>query len=49
MLTKSCAMRPKSQPIEFKANRPFLFYIREIRQDVTLFGGKFLTPTSLSS
>jgi serpin B len=49
MLTNSCAIRRKPDPIEFKADRPFLFYIREIRQNRTLFTGKFLTSTNLSS
>ncbi|CAF0718836.1 unnamed protein product [Adineta ricciae] len=35
--------RRKPQPILFRADRPFLFYIREVRQNLTLFTGKFLT------
>ncbi|CAF0732287.1 unnamed protein product [Adineta steineri] len=36
-------------PIIFKADRPFLFYIREIKQNLTLFTGKFVTCTNTSS
>jgi len=36
-----CIKKPVNVPIEFKANRPFLFFIREIRQNLTLFRGKF--------
>ncbi|CAF4459608.1 unnamed protein product [Rotaria socialis] len=48
MVTKSMAVRRKPEPIEFKADRPFLFYIQETRQNLTLFTGKFLTPTNFS-
>ncbi|CAF1342028.1 unnamed protein product [Adineta ricciae] len=41
--------RRKPQPILFRADRPFLFYIREVRQNLTLFTGKFLTCANLSS
>ena len=39
----------KPQPILFRADRPFLFYIREVRQNLTLFTGKFRTGANLSS
>ncbi|UJR12157.1 hypothetical protein I4U23_016334 [Adineta vaga] len=42
-----CARRRQPQPILFRADRPFLFYIREVRQNLTLFTGKLLTCTSL--
>jgi len=45
MKCKKGAKRPKPDPIEFKADCPFLFYIREIRQDFTLFSGKFFSPS----
>ncbi|CAF5074930.1 unnamed protein product, partial [Rotaria sp. Silwood1] len=35
---------PPPQPIEFKADRPFLFFIRESRQNIVLFSGKFISP-----
>ncbi|UJR18979.1 hypothetical protein I4U23_022108 [Adineta vaga] len=41
--------RRQPQPILFRTDRPFLFYIREVRQNQTLFTGKFLTCTNLSS
>ncbi len=43
MKCKKSAERRKADPIEFKVDRPFLFYIREIRQDITLFFGKFFS------
>jgi len=36
------------EPIEFRANRPFIFMIREYQNDLTLFSGKFVS-FSLSS
>ncbi|CAF5224311.1 unnamed protein product, partial [Rotaria magnacalcarata] len=49
IMMRCCAsISPKPSPIEFKADRPFLFYIRETRQNLTLFTGKFLTPANLS-
>ncbi|CAF0877967.1 unnamed protein product [Adineta ricciae] len=45
----TCASRREPQPILFRADRPFLFYIREVRQNLTLFAGKFLTAAKLSS
>ncbi|CAF4043911.1 unnamed protein product, partial [Rotaria sordida] len=49
MTRESCLIHRKSDPIEFKADRPFLFYIRETRQNLTLFTGVFLTAAKLSS
>lgn len=34
----------KPTPIEFKANRPFLFFIREVEHDLILFSGKLIAP-----
>lgn len=42
---KSLAKPRTPDPVEFKADRPFLFYIRERRRKLTLFVGKFATPT----
>ncbi|CAF3576728.1 unnamed protein product [Rotaria socialis] len=39
-----CGFHAKKKPIEFKANRPFLFFIQEVRQNVILFSGKFVSP-----
>ncbi|CAF0815958.1 unnamed protein product [Adineta ricciae] len=39
----------KKHTTVFRANRPFLFYIREVRQNVTLFAGKFGNSEILSS
>jgi serine protease inhibitor len=39
-----CALGAKPQPIEFKVDRPFLFFIREVERDLILFSGKFLSP-----
>ena len=36
-------MFDEPEPIEFMADRPFLFYIREIRRNQTVFSGKFVT------
>ncbi|CAF1107851.1 unnamed protein product [Rotaria sp. Silwood1] len=38
----------EEQPIEFKADRPFLFFIRESRQNIVLFSGKFVSPPTAS-
>ncbi|CAF1374777.1 unnamed protein product [Rotaria sordida] len=35
---------PPPQPIEFKADRPFLFFIRESWQNIVLFSGKLISP-----
>jgi serpin B len=36
----------KPSPIEFKADRPFLFFIREMQRDIILFSGKLVSPTA---
>ncbi|CAF2055566.1 unnamed protein product [Rotaria magnacalcarata] len=43
-----CRFRDTEKPIEFKANRPFLFFIQEVRQNVILFSGKFVSPPTPS-
>ncbi|CAF4959550.1 unnamed protein product [Rotaria sp. Silwood1] len=49
IMDRCCAFRPqKEQPIEFKADRPFLFFIRESRQNIVLFSGKFASPPTPS-
>ncbi|CAF1276516.1 unnamed protein product [Rotaria sordida] len=35
---------PPPQSIEFKADHPFLFFIRESRQNIVLFNDKFISP-----
>ncbi|CAF1243068.1 unnamed protein product [Rotaria sp. Silwood1] len=39
---------PPPRPIEFKADRPFLFFIRESRQNIVLFSGRFMSPPKSS-
>ncbi|CAF2880745.1 unnamed protein product [Rotaria sp. Silwood2] len=48
MLCGCSAILEEEQPIEFKADRPFLFFIRESRQNIVLFSGKFLSPPMAS-
>ncbi len=43
-MNRCAAVRVESRPTEFKADRPFLFYIRETQQDIVLFSGRFATP-----
>ncbi|CAF1250574.1 unnamed protein product [Rotaria sordida] len=40
------AFNSRSTQIEFKANRPFLFFIHEIQHNVVLFSGKFVSPSA---
>ncbi|CAF4919212.1 unnamed protein product, partial [Rotaria sp. Silwood1] len=40
------SINPPPQPIEFKADRPFLFFIRESRQNIVLFSGRFISPST---
>ncbi|CAF1157021.1 unnamed protein product [Rotaria sordida] len=42
------SINPPPQPIEFKADRPFLFFIRESRQNIVLFSGRFISPPTNS-
>jgi serine protease inhibitor len=42
-LIKRRRVASEIQPIEFKADRPFIFMIRELNEDITLFSGKFLS------
>ncbi|CAF1250591.1 unnamed protein product [Rotaria sordida] len=49
VMMRCCAsISPKTSPIEFKADRPFLFFIRENRQNIVLFSGKFVSPPTAS-
>ncbi|CAF4920120.1 unnamed protein product [Rotaria sp. Silwood1] len=49
IMTRCCAFREQEeQPIEFKADRPFLFFIRESRKNIVLFSGKFASPPTAS-
>ncbi|CAF4767897.1 unnamed protein product [Rotaria sp. Silwood1] len=40
-LTKRRRIASDIKPIEFKVDRPFLFMIRELKENITLFSGKF--------
>ena len=44
MMTR-CAMPRRQPPIIFKADRPFIFLIRDIKTNVILFMGKVVNPT----
>jgi serpin B len=49
IMSRCCAsISPKSAPIEFKADRPFLFFIRENHQNIVLFNGRFVSPPTTS-
>ncbi|CAF1268616.1 unnamed protein product [Rotaria sp. Silwood1] len=41
-------INPPQQPIEFKPDHPFLFLIRESRQNIVLFSGRFILPSTNS-
>jgi serpin B len=41
-----CAFGAKPKPIEFKADRPFLFFIREAERNLILFSGKLVSPSA---
>jgi serine protease inhibitor len=48
-MMERCGCAPgakKPEPIEFKADRPFLFFIREAKRNLVLFSGKFVSPTA---
>ncbi|CAF1115111.1 unnamed protein product [Rotaria sp. Silwood1] len=42
------SVHEQPHPIEFKADRPFLFFIRESRQNIVLFSGRFISPPANS-
>ncbi|CAF1065244.1 unnamed protein product [Rotaria sordida] len=44
----SASVHQPSHPIEFKVDRPFLFFIRESRQNIVLFSGRFISPPTKS-
>ena len=39
-----CAVRPSTEPIVFKADHPFLFFIRDRDTNAVLFAGRVLDP-----
>ena len=39
-----CAFMPEQGPKVFKADHPFLFFIRDRRTNAVLFSGRFLDP-----
>ncbi|CAF3812279.1 unnamed protein product [Rotaria sp. Silwood1] len=41
-------INPPPQPIGFKPDHPFLFLIRESRQNIVLFSGRFILPPTNS-
>ena len=45
-IASSTAFFDQPSPIEFKANHSFLFFIRELNQNIVLFSGKLMAPTS---
>jgi serine protease inhibitor len=45
MTVKSASRLPRDG-ITFTANRPFLFFLRDDRTGVVLFGGRLTDPTS---
>ncbi|CAF1471900.1 unnamed protein product, partial [Rotaria sordida] len=47
VMTCGCALNfSESSPIQFKADRPFLFFIREIQQSIVLLSDKFVSPAA---
>ncbi|CAF4788652.1 unnamed protein product [Rotaria sp. Silwood1] len=42
------SVHEQPHPIEFKADRPFLFFIRESRQNIVLFSGRFMSSPKSS-
>ena len=48
IMNRCMSVAVQREPIEFKADRPFLFLIRERQQNVTLFSGRFVTPPASS-
>ena len=39
-----CAVRPATEPIVFKADHPFLFFIKDRDTNAVLFSGRVLDP-----
>ncbi|CAF3377986.1 unnamed protein product [Rotaria sp. Silwood2] len=48
MRLRSMPMCQGPGPIVFRADRPFLFFIRESRQNIILFSAKFVSPPATS-
>jgi serpin B len=39
-----CAVRPATEPVVFKADHPFLFFIKDRDTNAVLFSGRVLDP-----
>ena len=39
-----CAVRPATEPVVFKADHPFLFFIKDRDTNAVLFAGRVLDP-----
>ena len=39
-----CLVRPTTEPLVFKADHPFLFFIRDRDTNAVLFSGRLLDP-----
>ncbi|CAF3059647.1 unnamed protein product [Rotaria sp. Silwood2] len=48
IMSFTTSFHQQPHPIEFKADRPFLFFIRESRQNTVLFCGRFISPPTNS-
>ncbi|CAF1933834.1 unnamed protein product [Rotaria magnacalcarata] len=48
MIKQSLKLHREHNPIEFKGDRPFLFFIGERRRNLVLFGGKYVSPRTAS-
>ncbi|CAF0851371.1 unnamed protein product [Adineta ricciae] len=47
LMDRCCAsVKPEPKPVEFKADRPFLFFIRETEEDLNIFSGRLVSPPS---
>jgi serpin B len=44
VMSRCAVFRPAPQPKMFKADHPFLFFIRDRKTNAVLFSGRFLDP-----